>query len=552
MNDLFLALLAFLPIVTAVVMTYGMGNSREVSMSAATLFAGVVAWIFWRMSLVQIAASFLQGLWFAIEISFIIFAAIFFVQTLTYSRVVSVIRSEFARFTSDRRVQAILIAWFFGSGLDTFIGFTSTGGICCLLLASLGFPPACAVLMGVMGPMVASAFGALHTPIALGVASGLQDPQFLAQLAAQNIDFPYYLQQVTFHVAVFQCIAGVFMPLFMIMTMTRFFGRSRSWSEGLSVAPFAVFSGLAFTIPSSLTAVFVGPEFAPFIGALVGGAIVMVAIGQGILLPTDRWDFRGEWQTDWQAGKYQAPPPLPMSEWFAWMPFIVLGGLVLVSRLFPPISNFLQSYRWEWNNVMGSDVNIVSHPLWLPGVILFIAVIVNAVLFTPVRQQMEAGFYQMCTPIIPTLRKALPAVAFMCIYMNSSLNAANKPGMFEVMAQTLAQIPGASFFLPLISPWIGALGSFFTDTHTFSNVMFSSFQHYMGQSIDAPSTLFVALQVVGACAGNMVAFLYLGGNGVMVGMLGWESDTIRKSIWPTMWYLLIIGALGLIVVHTGS
>ena len=65
--------------------------------------------------------------------------------------------------------------------------------------------------------------------------------------------------------------------LFMIAMMTRFFGRNRSWKEGFEVAPFAILTGLAFTVPYALTGVFLGPEFPSIIGSLVGLVIVVSA-----------------------------------------------------------------------------------------------------------------------------------------------------------------------------------------------------------------------------------------------------------------------------------
>ena len=87
----------------------------------------------------------------------------------------------------------------------------------------------------------------------------------------------------------------------MVMMMTRFFGKKKSWTEGLSIAPFALFGGIAFTIPYALTGVFIGAEFPSLIGALVGLAIVTLAAKKRFLLPKDTWDFASasEWPIQW-------------------------------------------------------------------------------------------------------------------------------------------------------------------------------------------------------------------------------------------------------------
>ncbi len=53
----------------------------------------------------------------------------------------------------------------------------------------------------------------------------------------------------------------------------------------MSIAPFALFAGLAFTIPYALTGVFLGAEFPSLIGALVGLIIVVPAAKAGFLMP---------------------------------------------------------------------------------------------------------------------------------------------------------------------------------------------------------------------------------------------------------------------------
>ena len=86
-----------------------------------------------------------------------------------------------------------------------------------------------------------------------------------------------YLQIITSEVAIVHAITGTLIPLFMTIMMTRFFGKNKSWTEGLSILPFAIFGGLCFTIPYALTGIFLGAEFPSLIGALVGLPIVTLA-----------------------------------------------------------------------------------------------------------------------------------------------------------------------------------------------------------------------------------------------------------------------------------
>src|SRR5690606_21007586 len=77
---------------------------------------------------------------------------------------------------------------------------------------------------------------------------------------------------------------GILMPLIMLWILTRYFGRNKSWSEGLAMAPFAVFTGLAFVIPYAAAGVFFGPEWPSMIGDLIALAILLHAGMRGLRL----------------------------------------------------------------------------------------------------------------------------------------------------------------------------------------------------------------------------------------------------------------------------
>ena len=61
--------------------------------------------------------------------------------------------------------------------------------------------------------------------------------------------------------------------------------------------------------------------------------------------------------------------------------------------------------------------------------------------------------------------------------------------------------------------------------------------------------MIVALQAVGAAAGNMIAIHNVVAASATVGLLGKEGATLRKTILPTIYYLVVIGVLGLVAVH---
>jgi lactate permease len=100
-------------------------------------------------------------------------------------------------------------------------------------------------------------FGAVGTPILVGVRTGLAN-QPLVETTIAPMPFFDYLLQIAASVALVHALVGFLIPLIMIGMLTRFFGASRSFAEGFRAWPFALFAGLAFTVPYCLIATVLG------------------------------------------------------------------------------------------------------------------------------------------------------------------------------------------------------------------------------------------------------------------------------------------------------
>src|SRR5690606_14472488 len=126
-------------------------------------------------------------------------------------------------------------------------------------------------------------------PILVRLRGGIQHPELDAQLAASGLEYVDILNVVTANAAITHAIVGSLMPFLMVLMLTRFFGKNRSWKEGLEMFPFALFGGISFTVPYVLTGIFLGPEFPSLLGSLVGLSIVVTAAKRGFLLPKKQW-----------------------------------------------------------------------------------------------------------------------------------------------------------------------------------------------------------------------------------------------------------------------
>jgi lactate permease len=408
-------------------------------------------------------------------------------------------------------------------------------------------------MLGMMVQSTAVTFGAVGTPILVGVRGGLESPELASQLSTVDASFMDYLQIITTNVAILHAIAGTIIPTLMVAMMTRYFGKNKSWKEGLSLFPFALFGGLAFTVPYCLTGVFLGPEFPSLLGALVGMAIVVFAARKGFLLPKNTWDFPdpATWPKFWM-GKLTvdndnqlSKPSISLAR--AWSPYLLVAVILVLSRLPQlPLKAWLTSVQISWNNIFDTQISASSTPLYLPGTILLVVGLVVIFLHKMKSSEAKAAFADSANMLVGAGFVLIFTIPMVRIYINSGLNVNDLPSMPIVMAEWVATNVGKVY--PLFAPSIGALGAFIAGSNTVSNLMFSLFQFGVAEQLMMPTTLMVGLQAVGAAAGNMVAIHNVVAASATVGFLGNEGVVLRKTVIPTLYYVLLVGLLGLIAI----
>ncbi|WP_250132325.1 L-lactate permease, partial [Vibrio crassostreae] len=173
MSETLLALLAFSPIVVAAILLVGLNWPAKKAMPVAFALTVAIALFAWDMSSTRVLASVFQGFGITVSVLWIVFGAIFLLNTLKHTGAITTIRNGFTDISADRRVQAIIIAWCFGSFIEGASGFGTPAAIAAPLLVAIGFPALAAVLMGMMIQSTPVSFGAVGTPIIVGVNKGL-------------------------------------------------------------------------------------------------------------------------------------------------------------------------------------------------------------------------------------------------------------------------------------------------------------------------------------------------------------------------------------------
>ncbi|TPN82983.1 L-lactate permease [Aquimarina algicola] len=550
------AFLAFLPILLAGILLVGLRWPAKRAMPFVFVVTVLIAFFGWDMSSTRIIASTLQGLGTTVSILWIIFGAILLLNTLKYSGALKVIRRGFTNISEDRRVQVIIIAWLFGCFIEGASGFGTPAAIVAPLLVGLGFPAIAAVVIGMMIQSTPVSFGAVGTPIVIGVNAGLKTESLSEQLLAAGTNWDKFLLLITSEVAIIHAIVGTFIPLLMCVMMTRYFGKNKSWKEGLSIAPFAIFAGLAFTIPYAVTGVFLGPEFPSLIGALIGLAIVVPAAKAKFLLPKNTWDFAdsSEWPAEWMGNLEVKLNTLTdttksMSLAKAWLPYLLLAVILVLSRI-PElgINTLLKTVTISFKDLLGEKgIGTSFAPLYVPGGLMVIVVAVTYFLHGMKPKMMKSSIQESTKTLLGAGFVLMFTIPMVRILINSDVNGLELSSMPIAMAEWVSTTVGSIY--PVFSATIGALGAFIAGSNTVSNMMLSQFQFSAAMNLALPGSVLVAMQAVGAAAGNMIAIHNVVAASATVGLLGREGSVLRKTIIPTLFYVILTGILGMVMLH---
>ena len=548
--------LALAPILVVLVLLVMLRLPAKISMGVAYLVTALLALFVWQASGAQVAAATVNGIIVALTLLFIVFAAILLLNTLKEGGAIVAIRKGFMDISPDRRVQVIIVAWLFGSLIEGSSGFGTPSAIGAPLLLALGFPAMASVMAMLIIQSTPVSFGAVGTPVLLGVWTGINDKpditQAIAPLSTEN-----YLLQIAGNIGLIHALVGFLIPLLLSGFLTRFFGKNRSFVEGLKVWPFAIFAGLCFTVPYYLVARYLGPEFPSLVGGFIGLMIVLPAAQRGFLMPKEIFDFarRAKWDKDWLGSlpeeKFNDSIAPRFSLVRAFSPYLIVIGLLIITRVIAPLKAFLTGdlTTIQFTNLFGTTISSKIQLAYSPGIILIIVALISILLFKMNGQAVKRSWSSSAKTMVAAAPALLFSVPMVQVFINSG-SAAEVANSLPAMPILLAESAAGAFqnAWPLVSPWIGALGAFIAGSNTVSNMMFAYFQWSTASQIGLDVNLaaqVVALQAVGGAAGNMIAVHNVVAACAVVGLMDKEGYVIRKTLVAMTYYVIQAGLIGM-------
>ncbi|MEF8902142.1 MAG: L-lactate permease [Halovenus sp.] len=589
MADALHILLALAPLATIAIVMVVLLQPATRTMPLAWGVAAVAAFVGWDMSLNLIGAASISGAITATNILYIVFGALVLLYTLKQSGAFEVINAGFSSISDDRRVQVVLLVFLMGSFIEGAAGFGTPAAIVGPLLVGLGFPPMAAVAVALTGNILAITFGAVGTPLIIGLEQEVfaNNPEISGEVGDVVLNsgafesIGAYVASISVYAAIIHAIVGIAIPFIGVAIMTRFFGEERSLGPAIEVLPMTIFAWFTFAVPYVATAVFLGPTFPALLGSMVGLLVCSLTFRAGYFVPEEEWDFgpREGWPDHWvgsiepgegvnDAGGGPDDQPVAadggttsfknmhsqdMSLGMAWLPYLLVAGLLVATRVIGPVQDFLQStFVLEVVNLLGTEIDGSFATLYLPGAVFIGVAVLTHGLHGMSSEEIRDAWGEAVRNIIPAVIALWFAVATVSIMQTTGSSvviqgADAAQGMLQGLSTLTADITGALF--PFFSGFIGAFGAFIAGSNTVSDILFGAFQFQAAQSVGAPTQVVVGAQAVGGAIGNLIAIHNVVAAVTVVGLVGEEGRIIRIELLPVLYYGVATGVLTLLLAY---
>jgi lactate permease len=498
--------------------------SAKKGMAISFLIVCIAAYIVWGVNFNTLLASMIQGLHKSVGILIILFGAILLMNVLKMNGAINRINLGFNNLTTDMRIQAIVIAFLFGALIEGVAGFGTPAVVVAPLLVALGFKPVAAATLSLISNSVPVPFGAVGTPIQVGLSNISSSQEFFNEIAT-------YVTRLDF-------LAGAFMPTIIIFILLFFFGEDKSKKTYIEIIPWSLFIGISYSIIAFCNSTIFGVEFVSITTSIVMLIIATLSVRFHFLIPKTVWTNNRSSDTIEVSS---------MSLLRAWLPYGVVILLLILSRVVAPIKSFfLHAIDLSLTDILGitginSSLNLLYNPGFILIAVAFISIVIQKASFSNIKEASRTSMSNVkgaALALVPTL-------AMVQIFSNSGMNINDLTSMPIYLATFLGNnLNGAWIFL---APYIGELGSFITGSATVSNLTFSGIQFQIANDYGMNTNLILSLGVLGSAAGNMICVHNVVSVCTVVDIAGQEGSIIKTTIIPALLYALLVGVSAIVL-----
>ena len=523
-SPLLSTLVAAVPIVVLLIMIGILRKPAWMSALAGLGTALVVAIAAYGMPADLAVSSALMGAAFGLlPIGWIVYWAVVLYRITLETGNFEIIKDSIGGLTTDRRLQAMLIAFAFGAFVEGAAGFGTPVAVAAAMLTGLGFSPFFAAGICLLANTAPVAFGSIGIPVVtLAGTTGIDEltlSQWVGRICAP---------------------VSVFIPAYLILVM--------GGVRGLKgVLPAAIVCGVCFASMQLTVSNLIGPQLVDILAALT--AIVGLVLILKVWQPKDNFVLAGEHAAVAAPKKHGLGRTL-----LAWSPYLLLVAFVLVWG-YGPSKRALETtnivFAWPGlHNEITRMTPMVAQPApyaanytfnWLAaaGSACALATLASALVL-----RVSVGAY------IGILGRVLKQMAFSLLTIACVLGLAyvmNYSGAVVTLGLAFAAT-GALF--PFFSALVGWLGVFLTGSDTSANALFGNLQVVTANSLGFDPAIMAASNSSGGVMGKMISLQSLAVAVAATGMARSEEGKLfRFTVKHSIFLASVLGVIAAIYAY---
>ena len=454
-----------------------------------------------------------------LPIGWIILNVLFLYQLTEQKGQFAILRESIASFTSDRRLQLLVVAFCFGAFFEGCAGFGAPVAVTGAILIGLGFSPLLASGLSLIANTAPVAFGSLGIPIvALQSVTGL-DIRALSAMAGRQLP-----------------VFSVIVPFWLVCAFAGWRGLAGVW-------PAVLVAGVSFAVPQFLVSNLHGPWLVDVIAAVVS----LAAVGAFLRVwqPRERWGLDGvEAAVPASAGPVRTRREVAR----AWTPWLILTVLVFLWGL-PQTRTFLDEVSVArvpvpgLHNLVPRMPPVVPAPRPEPAVynVNWLSATGTAILLAALIAGPVMGYTarEMARVYAGTLR--LVRLSLLTISAMMALGFTTRfSGIDATLGLAFART-GALY--PFFGTLLGWLGVALTGSDTSSNVLFGSLQRITAEQLGLSPILMAAANSSGGVMGKMIDAQSIVVASTATRWYGHEGDILRFVFLHSLALACLVGLL---------
>ncbi len=518
--------IAALPVVTLFFVLVALRARVWIAALAGMLMAVVLALAVFGMPASLAGGAVVSGVVFGLfRIAWIIVASIFLYHVAVETGQFAVMKRSIARLSSDRRIQAVLIAFCFGAFLEGTGGGGAPVAIAGAFLIGLGFKPFEAAVLCLIANTAPVAWGGVGNPIrVLHGVTGI--PEMDLSAMAGRILPPFSL----------------ILPIWLVRTMT-------DWRGTFEVLPALLVAGGSFAATQFLWSNYVEIGLVDVTAALLSllVTVLFLKVWQPSRVQLVEAPAAGSVAAA-EAEDLLKGAPLSASQIVkGWSPFIVASIFIFVTGV-PALNAGLKSPALNvpltvlHNQVLKVppvapaptpepavlDLNVVA----LPGT----AVVLATFLVAPF---LGMSFRRTAGVFAHTVRQLIPSLAAIS-FMVGLAYVTKYAGMDAVMGLSLTR---TGWVYPFFGTLLGWLGVALTGTDAGSNALFGNLQKVTAEQLGLSPVLMASANTTGGVMGKMIDAQSIVVASIATHQQGNEAAIFKAVFWHSLTLASLVGVL---------